>query len=122
MRDDFGYNYNMNNGQTNYENPMPNLGMEIGLYNQTYFVFPLWDFVQETEFPRGYKIPKFTKFVGGNGWIHSGTCCKVLNWVWRFNAKLEFEDKIFPSSLTKSALCKDYETDEAMQGNVKLSI
>lgn len=35
--------------------------------NQPYFVSAFLDFTLHTEFPRGYKIPKFSKFYGEIG-------------------------------------------------------
>jgi len=38
-------------------------GLNIGLHRSN-FVSPLSEYVLQTELPRGWKIPKFTKFVG----------------------------------------------------------
>jgi hypothetical protein len=45
------------------ENIMAQNGLNIGLHRPN-FVSPLSDLVLQSKLPRGYKIPKFTKFVG----------------------------------------------------------
>jgi len=45
------------------KNIMAQNGLNIGLHRPN-FVSPLSDLVLQSELPRGYKIPKFTKFAG----------------------------------------------------------
>jgi len=45
------------------ENIMAQNGLNIGLHRPN-FVSPLSELVLQSELPRGYKIPKFTKFAG----------------------------------------------------------
>jgi len=45
------------------ENIMTQNGLNIGLHRPN-FVSPLSKLVLQSELPRGYKIPKFTKFAG----------------------------------------------------------
>jgi len=40
---------------------------EIGYAHQSYFAFVFPDYVLQYELPRGYKIPKFSKFAGKLG-------------------------------------------------------
>ena len=50
-----------NNISNLVKNIMAQNGLNVGLYRPNY-IFPLSEYVLQTELPRGYKIPKFTTF------------------------------------------------------------
>jgi len=57
-------NIEAHNNITNFvETIMAQNGLNIGLHKPN-FVSPLLEYVLQTELPRGWKIPKFTKFAG----------------------------------------------------------
>ncbi|XP_045797576.1 uncharacterized protein LOC123891716 [Trifolium pratense] len=77
-------------------------GFNVGLHRPN-FVSPLSEYVLQTELPRGWKIPKFTKFAGD-------TTESTVEHVARFFAEAgnladneNLRLKYFPNSLTKNA-------------------
>ncbi|XP_058763324.1 uncharacterized protein LOC131636746 [Vicia villosa] len=77
-------------------------GINVGLHRPN-FVSPLSEYIRQTELPRGWKVPKFTKFAGETGE-------STVEHVARFQTEAgdlanneNLKLKYFPSSLTKSA-------------------
>ncbi|XP_045822090.1 uncharacterized protein LOC123914975 [Trifolium pratense] len=77
-------------------------GFNVGLHRPN-FISPLSEYVLQTELPRGWKIPKFTKFAGD-------TTESTVEHVARFFAEAgnladneNLRLKYFPNSLTKNA-------------------
>lgn len=74
----------------------------MGLYRPN-FISPLSDYVRQTELPRGWKVPKFTKFA-------SNTSESTVEYVSRYQTEVSdiannenLKMKYFPNSLTKNA-------------------
>ncbi|XP_050889681.1 uncharacterized protein LOC127094969 [Lathyrus oleraceus] len=77
-------------------------GTNPGLQRPTYSS-PLLDFVLQIEFPKGWKVPKFTKFAGDT---EESTVEHVARYQIEVGDIVNNEDlklKYFPSSLTKNA-------------------
>ncbi|XP_058725145.1 uncharacterized protein LOC131596500 [Vicia villosa] len=77
-------------------------GINVGLHRPN-FVSPLSEYVRQTELPRGWKVPKFTKFAGETGE-------STVEHVARFQTEAgdlanneNLKMKYFPTSLTKNA-------------------
>lgn len=77
-------------------------GVNTGLQRPTY-LSSLPDFILQIELPRGWKVPKFTKFVGDT---EESTVKHVARYQTEAGDIAHNEDwkmKYFPSSLTKNA-------------------
>jgi hypothetical protein len=84
------------------ENIMAQNGLNIGLHRPK-FVSPLSDLVLQSKLPRGYKIPKFTKFVGDTS---ESTVEHIARYLTEAGDLTNYENlrlKYFPNSLTKNA-------------------
>src|SRR3954467_11426722 len=95
----------VNVGHNNISNVVEQIlvqnGINVGLHRPN-FVSPLLEYVRKTEFPRGWKVPKFTKFVGETGE-------SIVEHVVRFQTEAgdlanneNLKMKYFPSYLTKN--------------------
>ena len=77
-------------------------GMGTGCQRTTY-ASPFPDFVLQTELPRGWKLPKFTKFSGD---VEESTVEHIARYQTELGDLVNNEDfrlKYFPNSLTKNA-------------------
>ncbi|XP_045831592.1 uncharacterized protein LOC123922985 [Trifolium pratense] len=77
-------------------------GFNVGLHRPN-FVSPLSEYVLQTELPRGWKIPKFTKFAGD---ITESTVEHVARFFTEAGNLADNENlrmKYFPNSLTRNA-------------------
>jgi hypothetical protein len=93
-------------GQQNLANLVETIlaqnGLNVGLHRPN-FVSPLSEFVMQTEIPRGWKTPKFTKFAGDT------TESTVEHIAWYLTEAGDIANnenlrmKYFPNSLTKNA-------------------
>ena len=84
------------------ENIMAQNGLNIGLHRPT-FVSPLSDLVLQSELPRGYKIPKFTKFAGDTSESSVEHIARYLTEAGDLANDESLRLKYFPNSLTKNA-------------------
>jgi len=84
------------------ENIMAQNGLNIGLHRPT-FVSPLSDLVLQSELPRGYKIPKFTKFAGDTSESSVEHIARYLTKAGDLANDESLRLKYFPNSLTKNA-------------------
>ena len=84
------------------ENIMAQNGLNIGLYRPN-FVSPFSELVLQSELPRGYKIPNFTKFAGDTS---ESTIEHIARYLTEAANQANDENlrlKYFPNSLTKNA-------------------
>ncbi|XP_050895328.1 uncharacterized protein LOC127101945 [Lathyrus oleraceus] len=77
-------------------------GLSPCLQRQTYSS-PLPDFVLQTELPRGWKVPKFTKFTGDTEESIVEHVARYQTEAGDIENKEDLKLKYFPSSLTKNA-------------------
>lgn len=91
-----------NNLATIVERIMAQNGVNMGLQRPKY-TSPMLEYVLKTELPRGWKVPKFTKFTGE-------TNESTVEHIARYLAEAEdiannenFRMRYFPSSLTKNS-------------------
>ena len=84
------------------KNIMAQHGLNIGLHRPN-FVSPLSELVLKSELPRGYKIPKFTKFVGDTSESTVEHIAKYLTKAGDLANDENLRLKYFPNSLTKNA-------------------
>lgn len=77
-------------------------GLKVGLHMPNY-TSPLSKYVRQSELPRGYKVPKFTKFAGDTN--HSTV--EHVAWYQTEASDLDnnenFKIKYFPNSLEKNS-------------------
>ena len=84
------------------ENIMAQNGLNIGLHKPN-FVSPLSELVLQFELPSGYKIPKFTKFVGDTSESTVEHITRYLTEAGDLANDVNLRLKYFPNSLTKNA-------------------
>jgi len=77
-------------------------GLNIGLHRPN-FVSPLSDSVLQSELPRGYNIPKFTKFAGDTSETTVEHITRYLTEAGDLENDKNLRLKYFPNSLTKNA-------------------
>ncbi|XP_027337099.1 uncharacterized protein LOC113850751 [Abrus precatorius] len=78
-------------------------GFDVGYANRPYFVSAFSEAILQAELPRGWKVPKFTKFAGDSG---ESTVEHITRYAIECGDLARNEDlklKYFPSSLTKGA-------------------
>ena len=94
-------------GQQNINNMVENVlnrhGFNVGYANQPYFISAFPDVVQQTELPRGMKIPKFSKFAGEAGESTVEHVARYLIECGDLANNECLKMKYFPGSLTKNA-------------------
>ena len=84
------------------ENTMAQNGLKIGLHRPN-IVSPLSELLLISELPRGYKIPKFTKFAGDTS---ESTIEHIAGYLMEAKDLANYENlrlKFFPNSLTRNA-------------------
>jgi hypothetical protein len=84
------------------ENIMAQYGLIIGLYRPN-FVSPLSELVLQSKLPRGYKTPKFTKFVGDTSESTIEHIARYLTEAGDLANDENLRLKYFRNSLTKNA-------------------
>jgi len=84
------------------ENIMAQNGLNIG-FHRPIFVSPLSELVLQSELPRGYKIPKFTKFVRDTSESTVEHITRYLTEAGDLANDENLRLKFFPNSLTKNA-------------------
>ena len=84
------------------ENIMAQNGLNIGLHRPN-FVFRLSELVLQSELPRGYKIPKFTKYAGDTSESIVGHIARHLTKAGDLTNDENLRLRFFPNSLTKNA-------------------
>jgi len=93
-------------GQNNIANIVETLltqnGFNLGLHRPN-FVSPLCEYVAMEELPRGWKIPKFTKFGGETIESTVEHIARYLTKAGDIANNENLRMKYFPSSLTKNA-------------------
>ena len=89
----------LNNIANSVENIMAQNGLNIGLHRPN-FVSPLSELVLQSELPRGYKIPKFTKFAGDTS---ESTVEHIARYLMEAANDENLKLKFFPNSRTKNA-------------------
>src|SRR3954468_24381216 len=77
-------------------------GINVGLHRPN-FVSPLSEYVRQTELPRGWKVPKFTKFAGETGESTVEHIARFQTEAGEIANNENLKMKYFPSSLTKNA-------------------
>ncbi|XP_058775659.1 uncharacterized protein LOC131649932 [Vicia villosa] len=77
-------------------------GINVGLHRPN-FVSPLSEYVRQTELPRSWKIPKFTKFAGETGESTVEHIARFQTEAGELANNENLKMKYFPSSLTKNA-------------------
>ncbi|KAK2415615.1 hypothetical protein QL285_038080 [Trifolium repens] len=106
--DDVVRNVQNNNfaGQNNIANLVETIlaqnGLNIGMH-RPHFVSALSEYVLQTELPRGWKIPKFTKFAGDTSESTVEHIARYLTEVGDLANNENLRMKYFPNSLTKNA-------------------
>ncbi|KAK2363144.1 hypothetical protein QL285_088154 [Trifolium repens] len=106
--DDVVRNVQNNNfaGQNNIVNLVETIlaqnGLNIGMH-RPHFVSALSEYVLQTELPRGWKIPKFTKFAGDTGESTVEHIARYLTEAGDLANNENLRMKYFPNSLTKNA-------------------
>jgi len=91
-----------NNIATLVENIMAQNGLYVGLHRPN-FVSPLSEYVLQTKVPTGYKIPKFTTFVGDTNESIVEHIAHYLTEEGDISKNENLRLKFFPNSLTKNA-------------------
>ncbi|WJX12400.1 hypothetical protein P8452_02908 [Trifolium repens] len=93
-------------GQNNLANLVENIlaqnGLNIGLHRPN-FVSALSEYVLQAELPRGWKIPKFTKFAGDTNESTVEHIARYLAEAGNLANNEDLKMKFFPNSLTKNA-------------------
>jgi len=84
------------------KNIMAQNGLNIGLHRPN-FISPLSDLVLQFELPRGYKIPKFTKFAGDTSESTVEHIARYLTEAQDLANDENLRLKCYPNSLTKNA-------------------
>ncbi|WJX24020.1 hypothetical protein P8452_13183 [Trifolium repens] len=106
--DDIVRNVQNNNfaGQNNIANLVETIlaqnGLNIGMH-RPHFVSALSEYVLQTELPRGWKIPKFTKFAGDTSESTVEHITRYLTEAGDLANNENLRMKYFPNSLTKNA-------------------
>ncbi|KAK2456809.1 hypothetical protein QL285_004146 [Trifolium repens] len=106
--DDVVRNVQNNNfaGQNNIANLVETIlaqnGLNIGMH-RPHFVSALSEYVLQTELPRGWKIPKFTKFAGDTSESTVEHIARYLTEAGGLANNENLRMKYFPNSLTKNA-------------------
>ncbi|KAK2422492.1 hypothetical protein QL285_033024 [Trifolium repens] len=106
--DDVVRNVQNNNfaGQNNIANLVETIlaqnGLNIGMH-RPHFVSALSEYVLQTELPRGWKIPKFTKFAGDTNESTVEHIARYLTEARDLANNENLRMKYFPSSLTKNS-------------------
>ncbi|KAK2422316.1 hypothetical protein QL285_032860 [Trifolium repens] len=106
--DDVVRNVQNNNfaGQNNIANLVETIltqnGLNVGMH-RPHFVFALSEYVLQTELPRGWKIPKFTKFIGDTSESTVEHIARYLTEAGDLANNENLRMKYFPNSLTKNA-------------------
>ena len=77
-------------------------GVSIGLTRPNY-TSPLSEYILQTELPRGWKVPKFSKFSGDTSELVVEHIAMYLTEVGDTSNNENLRIKYFPSSLTKNA-------------------
>lgn len=90
-----------NNLATIIERIMSHDGVNMGLQRPNY-TSPLSDFVLHTELPRGWKVPKFTKFIGDTNESTVEHISRYLTEAGDIANNENLRMRYFPSSLTKN--------------------
>jgi len=83
------------------ETLMTQNNLNIGLHSQN-FVSPSLEYVLQTEFSMGWKIPKFTKFIGDTNVCTVEHITRYLTEVGDITNNENLKLKFFPNSLTKN--------------------
>ncbi|XP_058776003.1 uncharacterized protein LOC131650309, partial [Vicia villosa] len=95
----------VNVGHNNISNVVEQIlvqnGINVGLHRPN-FVSPLSEYVRQTELPRGWKIPKFTKFAGETGESTVEHIARFQTEAGELANNENLKMKYFPSSLTKN--------------------
>ena len=91
-----------NNIANLFDNIMAQNGLNIGLHRPN-FVSPLLELVLQSELPRGYKIPKFTKFASDTSESTFEHIARYLTEAGDLANDENLRLKFFPNSLTKNA-------------------
>ncbi|KAK2430305.1 hypothetical protein QL285_028653 [Trifolium repens] len=84
------------------ENILAQNGLNIGLHRPN-FVSALSEYVLQAELPRGWKIPKFTKFAGDTNESTVEHIARYLAEAGNLANNEDLKMKFFPNSLTKNA-------------------
>ena len=84
------------------ERIMAQNGLNVGLRRPNY-TSPLSEYILQTELPRGWKIPKFTKFAGDTNESTVEHIARYLTEAGDIANNENLRIKYFPSSLTKNA-------------------
>ena len=84
------------------ENIMAQNGLNIGMHRPK-FVSPLSELVLQTELPKGYKIPKFTKFARDTSESTIKHIARYLTEAGDLANDENLKLKFFPNSITKNA-------------------
>ncbi|XP_058759609.1 uncharacterized protein LOC131632905 [Vicia villosa] len=84
------------------ERIMAQNGLNTGLRRPNY-TSPLSDNILQTELPRGYKVPKFTKFSGDTSESTTEHIARYMTETGDLANNEDLRMKYFPSSLTKNA-------------------
>ncbi|XP_058724676.1 uncharacterized protein LOC131596119, partial [Vicia villosa] len=96
----------VNVGHNNISNVVEQIlvqnGINVALHRPN-FVSPLSEYVRQTELPRGWKIPKFTKFAGETGESTVEHIARFQTEAGELANNENLKMKYFPSSLTKNA-------------------
>src|SRR4051812_2388097 len=96
----------VNIGHNNISNVVEQIlvqnGINVGLHRPN-FVSPLSEYVRQTELPRGWKVPKFTKFAGETGELTVEHIARFQTEAGEIANNENLKMKYFPSSLTKNA-------------------
>ena len=91
-----------NNLTTVIERIMAQNGLNTGIRRPNYYS-PIVDYVMHTDLPRGYKVPKFTKFAGDTNESTVKHIARYLTEAGDIENNENLRIKYFPSSLTKNA-------------------
>src|ERR1044072_5361366 len=91
-----------NNLTTMIERIMAQNGLNTGIRRPNYSS-PIVDYVMHTDLPRGYKVPKFTKFAGDTNESAVEHIARYLTEAGDIANNENLRIKYFPSSLTKNA-------------------
>ncbi|XP_057421488.1 uncharacterized protein LOC130715404 [Lotus japonicus] len=78
-------------------------GFNVGYANRPHFASAFSEFVLQTELPRGWKVPKFTKFSGDTGESTVEHIARYQTEAGDIANNENLKMKYFPSSLTKNA-------------------
>src|SRR4051812_34262749 len=96
----------VNVGHNNISNVVEQIlvqnGINVGLHRPN-FASPLSEYVRQTELPRGWKVPKFTKFAGETGESTVEHIARFQTEAGEIANNENLKMKYFPSSLTKNA-------------------